>query len=491
MNAAGPTLLYPPIELATPRRIRAVLAALALWGAAYFHTGGGASQQAHYMTTRALLTQRTFALNSFPFVSVDVARVDGKTYSNKPPGFPIIMLPAAMFGLVVEKAWPGRAGTALQVGALVTQTLLLGGAGLCILWLLEAFFRREGAGRHGPMLAALVYLGTYLWPFSTTFFSHLVTAALGLWPAVTLWQAQRQARGLTASEATGVGLLLSLAVVTEYSAAVAFLPLGAWALWRAHGWRERIRLAAGAVIPVAALLAWQWALFGSPLSFSYAHVSTGHQVEGHAQGFLGASWPNGRRLWELTVGTYRGLFVLNPVLLLAVLGLWKLSRTPGSVVRGGAITMLVATVAMLLFISGYWAWEGGSSFGPRFLVPLIPLLALGLAKAVRRWPGWTLGLAALGIPGMLTGPAVCMIPHAAHGATYNLVSYLGARLLAGKVPAYAEQIAGEAMLAPDQQPTLGLAFNLGHVMGLHGAATVVPFLMGCAFLLAYLVEPRR
>ena len=46
-----------------------------------------------------------------------------------------------------------------------------------------------------------------------------------------------------------------------------------------------------------------------------------------------------------------------------------------------------------IYDSGYWLPFGGGSPGPRFLIPMLPFLAVGLACAWRRFPATTLALA--------------------------------------------------------------------------------------------------
>lgn len=450
-----------------PRRVLALLAALAFWGSAYFYTGGGGSQQVHYGTARALVERGSFTLDPYPFMNVDVARAGGHTLSNKPPGFPILIAPAAFAGMLAEKAWPGRKGTAIEVGGLVTQVLSLGLAGFILLVLLTRVLAMQLNVERAASLAALGYLGTYLWPFSTTFFSHIATAALAMGVAYLLASAER-----TPLRSFLAGLLLAWGPLIEFSAAMAFLPVGVWALWSAKSHTERAALLLGCVPPAAILLGYQAAYFGGPLEFSYSHLSTQHQVEGHSKGFLGAGWPRLPEFLELTIGYYRGLFLIVP---LTALGLWGLLKFPN---QGFARAALAGTWLLILFISGYWAWQGGSSFGPRFLLPVIPWLLMGLGYAWQRRPRWVMAAAVYGGIGMLTGPSVCMIPHASHTPGYYwLVGFLGLKLLKGQVPAFAGDLFGESTLPPDQRPTLGLGFNLGHVVGLNGLVSVIPFVL--------------
>ena len=56
---------------------------------------------------------------------------------------------------------------------------------------------------------------------------------------------------------------------------------------------------------------------------------------------------------------------------------------------------MILGIAAVYFVynSGYWLPFGGGTPGPRFLIPALPFVALGLATAYRRLPALTLGLA--------------------------------------------------------------------------------------------------
>jgi hypothetical protein len=61
--------------------------------------------------------------------------------------------------------------------------------------------------------------------------------------------------------------------------------------------------------------------------------------------------------------------------------------------RAEANVILAVTGVFFLYNCGYWLPFGGGTPGPRFLMPALPFLALGLAVAYRRLSALTLALA--------------------------------------------------------------------------------------------------
>ena len=127
--------------------------------------------------------------------------------------------------------------------------------------------------------------------------------------------------------------------------------------------------ALGALPPAAFLAAYNWTVFGSPLSTGYGDVT------GEA-GFSGSLLEG---LSGNLVAPGRGIFVYAPVLLVAVAGAVLGRRLP--LYRWAAL----ALVAHVLFVARWFEWWGGEAFGPRQLVDALPLFALLLVPALDRW----------------------------------------------------------------------------------------------------------
>jgi hypothetical protein len=181
------------------------------------------------------------------------------------------------------------------------------------------------------------------------------------------------------------GLLLGLAAATEASTAIAAFVLGAYAAVGAveRGWAANaVAFLLGFVLGVAPSPAFNWWALGSPFRTPYE----GWHYPGQpvASGSFGFGTPSLRALVALL------LYPTGLVLLAAaVAGTIVLLRCR----RREATVILVVAVAFLLANSMSPDVFGGAAPGPRYLVPIFPLLAIGLTVSYRRLRAETVGLA--------------------------------------------------------------------------------------------------
>jgi hypothetical protein len=391
LAAAVPTL--PGV----PRRHLEILAiALVVAAAATQIPYPGWNAGAHYALVRSLV-DGTPRIDHHLNQSGDIAYVDGHYYAAKSPGLAFLSVPvylvfdavgAVPATYVTGQGPPGARQVAERAIWQVNLLVIAAFAALLLLirWTVDGFY--PGAGT----VAALVLgLGTMLLPFATAYFSHVVSATLGFAAfAVLVAERGRGSRPLLVA----AGALAGLSVFTELPTAIVGGCLAGYAIADSPRLRRGLEYGSGFVAGVLPLAAYNWWALGSPFRSGYNDAvkvlgTSGHDVLGaNGQGFFGLTRPKLHAAYDLLFSNI-GLFVLTPVTLVAVLGLVLLNRGGH---RREARLVSAIVLAFLVYNAAYYLPFGGATPGPRFLVPLLPFLALPLAAVYRRW--WFVALAA-------------------------------------------------------------------------------------------------
>ena len=333
-----------------------------------------------------------------------IPRPGGDAVSPYGMGLPLLEVPFAL----AAGPWEARFGARTSQALFVLLQVLIVTAAAAWAGLLA---RALGAGAFGQGVAVFgTAFGSPLWPYTACGFTEPLQAACLVFAmtfAVRAVRAEgRAATWLACVAGFAAGWLVLTKVVNLLFFPLPLLPLlaGPW-----PPSRERVRTwcaaLAGVAAPVAAMLVFEVVRFGRPFS-SYAR----------GQRF---SHPPLDGAWRLLVGPNKGLFLFFPLGLLAVAGLVSLLRRPEA--RGAAVSTLLLSGGLLALYASWWAWDGSGGWGPRFLVPLVPLLAAAAGTAAgtpaRRAAGVALIVLGVAVNGLGTFQA--------EAATFHYISSTG------------------------------------------------------------------
>lgn len=314
--------------------------------------------------------------------------------------------------------WPLRRSLSSSgLDAAVSLTWAVG-AGLCAMAFLSLVRRLKPSA--SPLWGPAFLAGTFLWPYAAdSFVEPWAAAALAFAASKLLEDPVVSPRAGWAGGSLWAGACL-LKPVLWLTVPLALLVI---ALGR-DGSRGRLRSIAAFILPVSAGLALVLAvnLFrqGSLLEFGY----------GDEAGLFTTNLLDG--LQGLLASPGRSVLLFAPITLGALCVLHRLSLP--------ARLLLVGVPCLhLLVVARWWGWNGGSAWGPRHLLPVLPLLAAPAVLLPGAAAGTLIGLGVLiNVSGVLVAP----------GAWISWVETLQVPLAAGWPPKGSERVSEVPCLIP-------------------------------------------
>ncbi len=299
-------------------------------------------------------------------------------------GHSIASLPLLARGLVAQQL--SDAPDALRyLFALLLDPIVTAG-GVVLLFLCGR--RLFGSAAVAMALSLVYFFATFALPYAVQSWSEplLATLLLAAFYAMLRVFDAAEARPLTWLLLTGFALGYLIFTKEEFMIAAAIFVLW-WAMRRGYalsqagvGWprvgvrlgREGLRLAA----PLAVFLL---------ANLSYNLLRNGSIFRGGYYGiYINFNTPLALGLYGLLVSPGKGLLWYAPPLLLSLVAARRFWRGHG----WEAVLIGVLFGVALPFYATYLYWDGGVSWGPRFLLPYLPLLMLVGGAALVGWADW-------------------------------------------------------------------------------------------------------
>lgn len=294
----------------------------------------------------------------------DVIGARGQPVSGHGIGESILLLPAALTGQLVH-------GSRSHLLARFVASLLNPAAAAATVAMLFLFAVDLGMrARTAAICAALFAFASIEWPYAHDAFDVTPTGLfllMGLFGLHRYVRRKRVAWLLLAGGAVGFSLLLRVPSVVCLPILGAYLAISI----RRLGWTPRLRAAAAWLAPVLlafVVMGWyNWARFASPLIFSSAPARFTTPIQVGLSGLL------------LSPG--KGLLFFCPIILLGIWGLRFFLHEHQAI----AWTIVAIGVANLAFYAKFEFWSGEWAWGPRYLVPVVPLILLPAVFVLERW----------------------------------------------------------------------------------------------------------
>ena len=367
----------------------------------------GCAQTSHYALVRSL-ADGTARIDAYHERTCDDSYFEGHYYSNKSPALAVVMLPlyAALDAAdAVPESWRTAVWVLGLVGVVLPAVLLL----LLVRHVVERF--EPGLG---TVTALALGMATLVLPFATLVFSHLLAALFALASFAVLLAASADERSPRRVAAAGV--LAGLAATTEYPVGLVALGLLAYVVI-GGGWRRGVVFGAGGAVGLVPLALYnQWA-FGSFAHLSYRYPILNAGQSGHdavapdAGGVFGLRLPDPDVALGLLLDQ-KGLLTVTPIVAVALAALVLLYRAGA---RHEALLIGGLAVLFVAYNSAFYNPMGGDVPGPRYLLPMLPFLAVPLATAFHRLPIVTGVLASVSALAMVA--ATGTEPMLGHGDT--------------------------------------------------------------------------
>ncbi|MBU0511469.1 MAG: hypothetical protein KKD28_08130 [Chloroflexi bacterium] len=286
----------------------------------------------------------------------------GYTYSKYGIGqslaaVPLYLLGGIGGGLLTPENHSQPEGWAARLAVSMLNPLALAGCG----WLLVRFGRALGYRTSTSRWIALAAIFTSMaWPYVKTFYPQpgVMFLVLGAVYMAYRWRGTLDQHWLWGlSLACGAAILFRLSTIIILPAIVLYLTLAAPAHRR---WDWILPLAVGVAAALGVTAGYNWLRFGSIFTTGYDEIAW------TTPAILG--------LYGLLVGPGKGILLYAPMLILGVAA-WDLFARQH---RAEFWLFTGLWLSYLAFYAPYNFWTGGFNWGPRFLLPVLPLAFLPL-----------------------------------------------------------------------------------------------------------------
>ena len=312
----------------------------------------------------------------------DLSFHNGHYYSAKAIGVPLIGIPVYWFIMnftPLADAGPFNDIT-IYIVRFFTATLPFAILGITMF----SLSRRMGVDRRKSLYMVLAYsFGSIALNHSMLFSGHETAAAFCFFSYAVIYYLKNRDKqndkkvnflySLIAGSFAGIG------AISDYTAMYIVALLLIYIFISRIALKHKLMFILGGFPFLALLLLYNHYCFGSVLSFSYNHMSHEAFMQGASKGFLGITLPDPHALYAILLSPSRGLFFIMPVFLFSIFGIARMLKNRKHLPE--ALLFSLIFLGYLVINGGFYGWHAGWTYGPRYLVPMIPFLAVPMIFA--------------------------------------------------------------------------------------------------------------
>jgi hypothetical protein len=348
--------------------------------------------------TRAIVDEQRFEIDSYFNNTGDRAYYNGHYYSDKAPGMsffavPIYFVYKSLFGQVDYKnnlyeMNDSRIFLGLVFSVIALTSALFSALTIVLFYKLSKYFTKNEKIR----LISSFILGfcTIVFHYAGMFFGHTTGMFFSFACFYFVFKTKKEGKDYSLL----AGILGGVAVLIEYPTFVIVL-LTSFLLKRKS---FLLKYFSGVLLIVLILLSYNYSIFNNPFDFGHMYVDKYFDAHGPKIHYGGSTsilsffmkYANRLSsnfyaffiiLIRLLFYPYRGLFFYMPVLIFSFAGLIYMFRN----YRLESLIILTSFFILLIINSVIPFWWGGSSFGPRHLIPIMPFLMISLIFSFKKF----------------------------------------------------------------------------------------------------------
>ncbi|MGD1055312.1 MAG: glycosyltransferase family 39 protein [Nitrososphaerales archaeon] len=323
--------------------------------------------------------------------SIDLFQYKGAYYSASAPGTAILAYPFVALGFYLE------GGFTLFGKVLLLSEVFVALVNALAVYVLYRIAKNFFCSERAAIFVAFAYaFSTISWPFATFLFQSDVSALFVLLALYFALNAVRKAEGRNQPLIRNFllcGLAIGAALTVDYVDGI-LVPvfLGYLIVASSGSISNRIKGAVSflltSLIGVLLLALYNYSSFGT-------FYTSSEQLYQHSPGlFSSFSFFLPRGLFLNLFTPLRGLFFYSPIMAAGLFGIYKQFKS--SSFNRNSLFILLVFLAIVIPYSMFYGPAAGNSFGPRYLIPAMPLLLLPIGSVIDdshgKWTGAVLWL---------------------------------------------------------------------------------------------------